>query len=149
MKSTYRITLLILACFAALFVLTACAECDHNWSAAPAGESVHKLTCTLCSATKDEAHNLSTSKTPASCDKPSVVTYSCSKCGYSASYADGEPSSDHTWGAYQVTREATCRQEGIETRVCSVCTAKETRAIEKAEHNYGDWQAYDEKWHIR
>lgn len=36
---------------------------------------------------------------------------------------------NHSWGSWYVTKPATRTEEGIETRTCSVCSKKETRAI--------------------
>lgn len=35
----------------------------------------------------------------------------------------------HTWSEWEVTTEADCTHEGVETRTCSVCGCTETRAI--------------------
>ena len=41
------------------------------------------------------------------------------------------PLENHTWGAWVTTKEATTETEGIRTRTCAVCDAKETQTIEK------------------
>ena len=41
----------------------------------------------------------------------------------------------HTFSAWTVTTEATCTAEGVETRKCSICGAKETRRIAKKDHD--------------
>ncbi|NHM13492.1 N-acetylmuramoyl-L-alanine amidase family protein [Xiamenia xianingshaonis] len=61
------------------------------------------------------------------------------------------PTGNHAFGDWEVTTPATEEAEGVETRECSVCHQKETRAIAKLEHVHnftGDWQ-FDETdhWH--
>ena len=47
---------------------------------------------------------------------------------------------EHTYGEWEVTKEATCGAAGEETRTCTVCGSKETRAIEKLDdHSFGEW----------
>ena len=41
------------------------------------------------------------------------------------------PLENHTWGAWVTTKEATTETEGVRTRTCAVCDAKETQTIEK------------------
>ena len=49
----------------------------------------------------------------------------------------GEQTGDHThaWGNWTVTKNATCTEEGVETRTCE-CGDSETRKIDKVDHNY-------------
>lgn len=47
----------------------------------------------------------------------------------------------HTWGDWQVTRKATCAEEGERVRACSVCGNRETEKIQKTgEHSWGEWK---------
>ena len=41
----------------------------------------------------------------------------------------------HSFSAWTVTKEATCTEEGEETRSCSVCGATETRPVERKAHD--------------
>ena len=49
------------------------------------------------------------------------------------------PAAGHSFGAWTVVKEATCTAEGHETRVCSVCSAKEDKDIGKLSHEESDW----------
>ena len=44
----------------------------------------------------------------------------------------------HSWGSWEVTKEATCTVAGEQTRTCKVCGEKEKKEIAAA-HKYGDW----------
>lgn len=47
---------------------------------------------------------------------------------------------EHEWGEWTVTTEATCTDEGTETRVCALDgTHKESRKIDALDHAWGDW----------
>lgn len=45
----------------------------------------------------------------------------------------------HSYGAWKVTKAATCTAAGIETRTCA-CGNKETRSIAAIGHSYGAWK---------
>ncbi len=56
----------------------------------------------------------------------------CGNCGEQIPECE-----EHTWGEWTVTEEATCVDEGVETRICEVCRKTETRVIEATgEHAY-------------
>ena len=42
----------------------------------------------------------------------------------------------HTWGAWEVTRSATCEQGGVSRRVCLVCGEAQEQAIDPLGHDY-------------
>ena len=58
----------------------------------------------------------------------------CTDCN--EKIADGTviPATGHDFGEWTVTREATCEAEGEESRTCSKCDAKETRAVPATGH---------------
>ena len=62
------------------------------------------------------------------CTTDGVRKYTC-ECGQS--YTEPIAALDHSWGAWVVTTPATTAAAGVETRTCSRCSAKETRAIAK------------------
>ena len=66
----------------------------------------------------------------------------CTACG---AIEEKEP---HVWGDWTVTKEATCTEEGEETRECTVCHKTETRVTEKIDHTWSDWK-HDEESHWR
>ena len=49
------------------------------------------------------------------------------------------PAAGHSFGAWTVVKGATCTAEGHETRVCSVCSAKEDKDIGKLSHTKSAW----------
>ena len=49
------------------------------------------------------------------------------------------PAAGHSFGVWTVIKEATCAEEGSEERVCSVCSAKETKGIAKIPHTESGW----------
>lgn len=49
------------------------------------------------------------------------------------------PVCTHNWGAWTQTKAPTCKETGLEERVCSLCGEKETREVAKTSHNWGAW----------
>ncbi|MCQ2086765.1 MAG: hypothetical protein MJZ37_01630 [Bacilli bacterium] len=48
-----------------------------------------------------------------------------------------DPCEKHSWGEYEVTKEATCKEAGSKKRVCTVCAAEEVKDIaKKTTHTY-------------
>jgi len=63
----------------------------------------------------------------------------CKDCGVVLVAQEVIPALGHKWGEWEVTKPATCHEEGVETRVCKNDPAhKETRAIEKLKHVPGE-----------
>ena len=50
-----------------------------------------------------------------------------------------EATGEHTYGEWEVTKEATKKEEGEETRTCSLCGHTETRPIDKLESSFPWW----------
>ena len=46
---------------------------------------------------------------------------------------------EHAWGEWETTKEATCTEKGEETRTCANCGATETREVEAKGHSFGEW----------
>lgn len=66
-----------------------------------------------------------------------VVTYPPTKLSsYCGIWINGGYEPRHTFGDWKVIKNATCDEEGLEERVCSVCGEKETKVIPKLEHNW-------------
>ena len=131
-------------------------------------KNVGKFTFTVCAAgeygedyatftiTIKEAHKHTLVKTEAvksTCkDQGSSEYYTCSSCGKIFKDAEGKNettvaaeklplSTEHTWGEWKTTKEATEEAEGEQKRVCTVCGREETRAIARLAHthSFGDW----------
>ena len=45
---------------------------------------------------------------------------------------------DHTWGKWEITKAATCEEEGEKTRTCTVCGVTETAKIEATGHDWDE-----------
>ena len=70
----------------------------------------------------------------ATCTKAgNTVEKTCSFCGEVLYEKKIIPALGHKWGKWTTTKAATTTAEGKETRTCSVCGAKNTRAIPKLE----------------
>ena len=77
--------------------------------------------------------------TPATCDSPGINGYVCSICGDTMMVT--VPSKGHSWGGWNVSREATCAEEGTETRTCTTCGKQETRPYtDRGAHSWGEWE---------
>lgn len=62
----------------------------------------------------------------------------CSVCGETVR-TESIAATGHSFGAWTVVTPATCKEKGLEKRVCA-CGAEETRAIAKAAHTPGEWE---------
>lgn len=50
----------------------------------------------------------------------------------------------HSYTPWEVTKESTCAEEGVETRTCIICGEEETRSIPLSpEHGEGSWQVVE------
>ena len=65
---------------------------------------------------------------PAACTEDGSKTVVCEDCGETLS-TEVIPAKGHSFGDWTVTKEATCFEDGEETRTCSVCKHVETRPI--------------------
>ena len=75
---------------------------------------------------------ISTPAKAATCIKAgNTVEKKCSVCGEVLYAKKTIPALGHRWGKWTTTKEATATTEGKEKRTCSVCGAKDTRAIPK------------------
>lgn len=74
--------------------------------------------------------------TPATCTKDGLTDGTkCSVCGEIVKAQEViKATGNHTYSAWQVTKEATCTATGTQTRTCSVCGKTETQTIAKTAH---------------
>ena len=104
--------------------------------------------CVLClalglTACKKHTHELGEwiEQVDPTCDKEGTLGhYHCDGCGMNFD-KDGNELADisistiaHTWTVGEVTKPASCTEEGVRTRTCSVCGATDTQAIDKLPH---------------
>lgn len=108
------------------------------------GEKVYKCTAThpgqsgACPYTVTEVvpklgHDLSTTKTDATCTVDGKVITSCLRCDYKAETVI--PATGHSY-TNAVTTDPTCQAAGVRTYTCSKCADTYTEAIEKLPHDF-------------
>ena len=99
------------------------------------------FTCTKCgySYKGDEkpvvAHSYTTDKKDATCTEKGYTTFTCSVCKYNYK-GEYKNALGHSMGAYNVTKQPTCVENGTQTAKCIRCAHTETNTIGKTEHNY-------------
>ena len=64
----------------------------------------------------------------------------CSTC-------DDTKTEAHKWDAGKVTKEATCKEEGVKTFTCGTCKATKEEKIEKKAHTFGNLVSVDANNH--
>ncbi len=105
-------------------------------------EGIKTLTCTVCGDEKTEAiatvahTEVIDAAVSASCTKEGKTEGShCSECGYVIKAQQMIPKTEHTYEE-EITKPATCTEEGIKTLTCTVCGDEKTESIAKTEHTY-------------
>ena len=98
-------------------------------------EGKHCSTCNIVLAPQQEVaalgHSYESVVTAPICEDKGYTTHTCSVCG--DSYSDTEvAATGHSYGEWTVTKEATRKEVGEETRTCA-CGATETREIPMVE----------------
>jgi len=66
----------------------------------------------------------------------------CRLCGAVVSMTDVKSAFGHSFGPWELVREAACDREGQEKRVCSTCGEAETRQLPKPDH------VFPEEWTV-
>ena len=66
--------------------------------------------------------------TTATCTAAGSVTYVCSRCGETRTEASA--ALGHSWGEWEVVREATREEEGLARRTCARCGETQERAVQ-------------------
>jgi len=139
----------------ALTVNTIYEEVNHSYeltreiTATCNREGTKVYTCSVCGEVKTETtpkvpgNHVNTVDYPAresTCNVPGYTAYVyCNDCQQIISGKDPLPLADHTWGEWS-TPTATCTQDGISTRKCSVCNSTETKTVGATGHSWGDWE---------
>ena len=78
--------------------------------------------------------------TPATCTEPGVNYYGCETPGCNGTKIQEIPATGHQWGSWQTVKAATCKEEGLEKRICAACQKEETRTVAKTStHTWGAW----------
>ncbi len=115
-------------------------EHTHSYSSSVTKEATCKETGVItytcsCGDTYTEVipmkeHNMVHDITLSTCKVAGMEYDFCSGCGETFNVKT-LPLNAHTWGEWEVTTPPTASNEGISTRVCSVCGEKETKSIQK------------------
>ena len=93
---------------------------------------VKTYTCSVCGVTKTETVAKLTTHTYGNWTKVNDTTHKhiCTVCGK-------EESTSHSWDGGKVTKQPTCKEEGIKTYTCSFCGGTKTETIAKlTTHTY-------------
>ena len=147
---------MVLAAFLTLFALTTvfpqvdAARCQHSnyeWRTVTAATCTSKGTekkwCKDCDAYVESReipklkHDPKTIVVNATCTAAGYEETSCKRCNKVINRKDFDPLG-HYYGAWVVTKEATCSATGERYHICTRCPKKETQPIEKDvnKHNF-------------
>ena len=122
---------------------------DHTWDAGKVTKNANCIvkgsktfTCTVCEATKTEEIPVTGHKNKitkfakkASCKSDGYTgDIYCQDCGVLLEEGNVIPKSEHTWNAGEVTKPATCTDEGTRTYTCTGCGTTQTGAIAATGH---------------
>ena len=129
-------------------------------------DTTHKHTCTVCSKEETANHSWDSGKVTkqSTCKEEGVKTYTCAACNatktesvakttdhkygswtevndtthkQTCSVCSKEETANHTWNSGAVTKQPTCKEEGVKTYTCTACNATKTEAIAKlTTHTY-------------
>ena len=77
-------------------------------------------------------------------DGPEYHSHTCTDPG--CSFKESQP---HSFGEWVTERTATCSQEGLQVRTCSVCQYRDTQTIPKLSHIFGPYSYKDNTYHVR
>lgn len=77
---------------------------------------------------------------PTTCTENGGTAEICTLCNAVVSLKDVKPAFGHSFGPWELVREAVCDREGQEQRVCSTCGEAETRQLPKPDH------VFPEEW---
>lgn len=141
------------------------------------GNGNHKHTCSVCQKEETKAHtwNGGTVTKAASCKENGVKTYTCTTCNatktetiakttdhkygswtkvndithkHTCSVCSKEETANHTWNSGAVTKQPTCKEEGVKTYTCSDCKGTKTEPVAKTtDHKYGSWTKVNDTTH--
>ena len=89
----------------------------------------------------EDSHNPVKGATdPATCTETGTQHYTCSNPGCTATGTATIPvdkENGHSWSEWKTTKEPTCKEDGEQTRTCSICGKPETKSIPKlTTHTY-------------
>lgn len=103
------------------------------------GYSTH--TCIRCqdayvdTYTNTVGHTLDNKIVSATCTEGGYIQHTCTYCGYSYTSSHSDPKGHNFW-RWEVDVQATCTQNGRESRYCMSCKLVEERVIEAPGHQF-------------
>ena len=151
------------------YTCTTCGETEkevlpatgHNWANVSIPDSTDtQCECTKCKETKPHSLEVVSTK-DATCTTAAVITYQCTDCKYTVEKEDSEhPALGHDWKneegkcsrcdashshnwKEEVTKEATCTEDGEKVYTCEECGFERTEII-AAGHVWGEWKTTKE-----
>ena len=115
-------------------------ECLHE--NVKAGDCVTRGACATCGELVGQLgpHNYKANVVDPTCTEDGYTKYVCSLCKDSYS-EDGDVAVGHTFGEWIFTKQPTATEKGEMYRQCSVCSIKETKAVDPHEHTMADGAA--------
>ena len=79
------------------------------------------------------------------CTEPGYEAYTqCSRCGDYKIEKVEIPALGHEMGKWEIVKEATCADEGLEESKCTRCEFAEAKEIPKLDHTWGEWKVTKE-----
>lgn len=119
-----------------------CAMVPAAMAADETGGTVGSITWSSETCSKgNESHTpVPGNKTEATCTEPGTQHYTCGNPGCTATGTATIPvdkENGHSWSEWKTTKEPTCKEDGEQTRTCSICGKSETKSIPKlTTHTY-------------
>lgn len=104
--------------------------------ALPAGTSASNVQGAIAATPGVHSHTYLSHTVASTCIDKGYTEHICKKCGYSY-ISDYTDTSDHIYGEWNTTVEATCTAGGSRTRTCTVCGMKDIQDTGVKDHTYG------------
>ncbi|MBQ2256847.1 MAG: leucine-rich repeat protein [Clostridia bacterium] len=98
-------------------------------------------TCARCQDTYVDTytatvgHTIENKIVSATCTEGGYIEHTCTYCGYSYTSSHSDPKGHNFW-VWETDVQATCTQDGRESRYCTRCKLVEERVIEAIGHQY-------------
>ena len=88
-------------------------------------------------------HKEQTHHTDATCSQVGYDITFCARCGETLNQTITPPT-NHSWNDGEVTKDATCTENGMVTYTCTVCGATKTEPTDMLAHNWNDGEVTKE-----
>ena len=123
--------------------------CNHSWSnwtgTQPTCGAAGSLTrtCNICNATESDTPAATGNHNYGAWTKNDKENHkhTCGTCG-------NVETAGHSWNSGVTTTPATCKDTGVKTYTCTVCSETKTEDVPKTTtHKYGNWTKIDDNQH--